>query len=150
MSSANAATNGQNSNRSHGHCCGGLGKRGNWSGTNIACMVLGFILFWPIGLFVLYWIVTGRNVKELPQAIRHQWSKVTRRSSDNGDFHANGRSANVVFDEFQQTQFDRIRELKEEIKERSRRFSEYRSNAKRHSDEEEFERFMSGVPRADD
>lgn len=107
-------------------------------------MVLGFVLFWPIGLFILYWIVTGRNVKELPEGIRDQWSKVSgSRSDSNG---RNGRGDNVVFNEYQQTQYDRIRELKDEIKARSRRFVEFRANAKRRADEEEFNRFMSDAP----
>ncbi|NIT62374.1 MAG: DUF2852 domain-containing protein, partial [Gammaproteobacteria bacterium] len=39
-------------------------------------MVVGFVLFWPIGLFLLFWNITGRDVQELPQAIRSLWSRV--------------------------------------------------------------------------
>ena len=101
-------------------------------------MVLGFVIFWPVGLLILYWIIKGRSVKDLPQGIRDAWSKVTGSKSDNGD--------NVVFNEFQQTQYDRIREIKDEIKERSRRFADFRANAKRRADEEEFNRFMREAP----
>lgn len=144
MSSSSNSTTDQSNNRSQGHCCGSWGKKGNWSGFNIVAMVLGFVLFWPIGLFILYWIVTGRNVKELPEGIRDQWSKVSGSRSDS--YSRNGRGDNVVFNEYQQTQYDRIRELKDEIKARSRRFVEFRANAKRRADEEEFNRFMSDAP----
>ncbi|MGI9318735.1 MAG: DUF2852 domain-containing protein [bacterium] len=141
MSSTNGSTHDQTSHGSReGHCC--WGKKGNWSGLNIAAMVLGFVLFWPVGLFILYWIVTGRNVQDLPQGARRQWSKVTGKGSDK---HS-GSSDNVVFTDFQQTQYDRIREITEEIKERARRFREFRFNAKRRADEEEFNRFMSDTP----
>jgi len=146
MSSSNGTTNDHSNNGSRNHCCGGWGKGGNWSGFNIFAMVLGFILFWPIGLVILYWIVSGRNVKELPRGIRHQWSKMTGGWNAHDSAGSGGRSDNAVFNEYQQTQFDRIREIKEEVKERARRFGEFRANAKRRADEEEFNRFMSDVP----
>ena len=140
MSSSSASTHDQPANRSRNRCCGGWGKGANWSGSNIAAMVVGFVLFWPVGLFVLYWIVTGREIWELPQWLYRQWSKLT------GMWNTDGHSDNVVFNEFQQTQYDRIREIREEIKRRARRFSEYRANAKRRADEEEFNRFMDDAP----
>jgi|GEM_PF-5125446 len=45
-------------------------RKGNWSGRNIAAMVVGFVLFWPLGLVLLYWNITGRDVKDLPAAAR--------------------------------------------------------------------------------
>ena len=142
MSSSIGSTVDQTERRSRGHCCGNWGRRGNWSALNIAAMVVGFMIFWPIGLLILYWIIKGRSVKELPQGIREQWSKMTGSWHGNG----NGSSDNVVFNEFQQTQYDRIREIKDEIKERTRRFAEFRANAKRRADEEEFSRFMAEAP----
>ena len=146
MSSSIGSTADQPERRSRSHCCSNGSGRGNWSALNIAAMVVGFVIFWPIGLFILYWIVTGRSVKELPQSIHTQWSKVV------GRWHGNdsGPSDNVIFNDFQQTQYDRIREIKDEIKERSRRFAEFRANAKRRADEEEFSRFMNEAPAHND
>lgn len=150
MSSADASTNDQPANRSRGRCCGRRGKRANWSGINIAAMVVGFVLFWPIGLFVLYWIFTGRDVRDVPRWVSQQWSKVTGMRNGFDGFGQDGHGDNVVFDEFQQTQYDRIREIRDEIKERARRFTEFRADAKRRADKEEFNRFMADAPgRAD-
>ena len=143
MSSSNGSTVEQSNHRSRG--CGGRGRCGNWSGLNIATMVLGFVFFWPIGLLLLFWIVSGRNVKDLPQEISRLWSSVSGNWSGDGPGKSN-YSDNVVFNEYQQTQFDRIREIKEEIKSRAHRFKEFRFNAKRRADEEEFNRFMSDSP----
>ena len=150
MSWSSASANDQPVNRSQGRCCGGWGKGANWSGTNIAAMVVGFVLFWPVGLFILYWIVTGRDVRELPQWIHQQWSRVTGMCNRNEGFSKDARSDNVVFNEFQQTQYDRIKEIREEIRQRSRRFAEFRVKAKRRADEEEFNRFMGDAPRSGD
>ena len=58
-------------------------------------------------------------------------------------------SGNSVFNAFQQTQHDRISEIKEEIRDRARRFSEYRADAQRRADEAEFNQFMSNKPSTD-
>lgn len=119
---------------------GGCGK-GKWSGRNIVVMVLAFMLFWPVGLVVLYWILSGRDVKDLPGSIQRKWSQTFGAQSSSPS-----RSDNVVFDEYQQTQYDRISEIKEEIKDRARRFHEYRADAKRRADEVEFKSFMANNP----
>jgi len=104
-------------------------------------MVASFVIFWPFGLVVLFWILTGRNVKDLPGAIQNKWHEL-RGSSHSFSMH----SGNVVFNEFQQTQYDRINEIKHEIKMRSERFKEFRGEAQRRADKEEFDRFMANFP----
>jgi hypothetical protein len=147
MSSTVGSTADYPNRGSKDNCCRQWGRRGDWSLFNIAAMVIGFALFWPIGLLILYWILKGRSVKELPQMIREKWSAATGKEHRNGGYAAS--SDNVVFDEFQQTQYDRIREIKDEIKERSRRFAEFRSRARRRADEAEFNEFMSEAPPRD-
>ena len=126
-----------NSHKKHG--C--VGKRANWSGSNIAVMVVAFVLFWPIGLFVLYWILTGRDAVDLPGRISAKWNQFKGNS-----FSERPVSDNQVFNDYQQTQYDRIREIKDEIKERAKRFSDFRADAKRKADEEEFRKFMDDSP----
>ena len=123
---------------------GNLGARADWSPMNVAVMVIGFMLFWPLGLIVLGWAVSGRHVRDLPGAVRELWSRV-----GNGDGlvrSLSGRgpwSDNAVFNDYQQTQYDRIRELELELAERKRRFAEFRKEARRHADQDEFDRFMA-------
>lgn len=121
----------------HHHCC-----KGHWSGMNIAAMIIGFIVFPPLGFIVLFWTLTGHPIQELPGWVRDKWNeyaggdkKVKRADSDN-----------VVFREYQQTQYDRINELKEEIRKRAERFTAFRSDARRRKDQEEFDAFMSSAP----
>ena len=141
MSSSQANTVGQQGYKSWSRCGNGMGKNARWSGVNIAAMVVGFVFFWPVGLVVLFWIISGRQVQELPGAIREQWGRMFGNSSETGE-----AVDNVIFNEYQQTQYDRIREIKEEVKTRSSRFGEFRMNAKRRADQEEFNSFMSGGP----
>jgi len=101
-------------------------------------MVVGFVFFWPLGLVVLYWILKGRDVRDLPAAMREKWGQLRGGSYS--------RSDNVMFNEYQQTQYDRIKEIHDEIDARAKRFSEFRADARRREDEEEFNRFMASSP----
>ncbi len=140
MTSSSATMNDNGTHGNGGRCCG-FGGSANWSFPNIVAMVIGFVLFWPIGLFILYWILTGRSVTDMRSHFAEKWHRF--KGHDTGE--AKGTD-NQVFNEYQQTQYDRIREIKDEIKERARRFAEFRSDAKRRADEEEFRRFMDDTP----
>ena len=156
MSSTNGSTIDSSGQKSYRHSYNRSGKgccaKGNWSPLNIATMVVGFVLFWPVGLVVLYWNIAGRNVKDLPQAVQEKWTDLTQGGLFNNmsnSSHDNG-SDNSVFNEFQQTQYDRIREIKDEIKNRARNFRDYRADTKRREDESEFRDFMAKKQPQDD
>jgi hypothetical protein len=148
MTSTSDSTNATTGDRSRDGRRNGRRCGGSWSGLNIAAMVVGFVLFWPIGLFVLFWILSGRGVQELPDAVRGLWSRVEDALRGNGS-DSRATTENSVFNEFQQAQYERIRDIKDEIKERARRFRDFRANAKRRVDEEEFNQFMSDAPAKD-
>ena len=134
--SANSTIN--ESSQYRGSC-----SKGNWSAMNIAAMVIGFILFWPIGLVILYWNITGRDIKDLPGAIQDKWSSMFNKSWCGMKKSDRTYAENSVFNEYQQTQFDRIAEIKEEISNRAKSFKDFQSDAKRRADEAEFKEFMS-------
>ena len=140
MTSSTATMNNSGTHDRGPGCCG-FGARANWSVTNIVAMVIGFVLFWPLGLFMLYWIFKGRDVMDMRGHFVEKWN----RFKGNDATEASGTD-NRIFNEYQQTQYDRIREIKDEIKKRARRFAEFRSEAKRRADEEEFRRFMDDSP----
>ena len=125
----------------------GPDRRARWSGINIAAMVVGFVVFWPLGMVVLFWILGGRDVRDLPGAARRQWVRMFGEGTPSfGRRSLEGDSGNRVFEAFQQTQHDRINEIREEIRERARRFRAFRDESRRRADEEEFERFMASAP----
>ena len=127
-----------------GHCfngksaCGG----GHWSAANITAMVVGFIIFAPLGFVVLVWSILGYPIQDLPNWVREKWNRyvvgsVARPIKD---------YENVVFKDYQQTQYDRIREIKEEIRKRAEAFGNFRANAQRRKDQQEFDDFMANKP----
>ncbi len=144
MSSTNYSTAEESRDQRY-HCGMRLCGRGHWSGANIAAMVLGFIIFPPLGFVVLLWTILGHPVQELPGWVRNKWNQVFRSRSDG----SNNDSDNSVFNDFQQTQYDRIKEIKEEIRKRADAFRAYRDNLKRRQDQQEFDDFMSSKPDKD-
>ena len=144
MSSTNYSTAGESRDKCfHGEMrlCGG----GHWSGANIAAMILGFIIFPPLGFVVLVWTILGHPIQELPGWISCKWSQFfgSRKAGAHSD------SDNRVFNDFQQTQYDRIREIKEEIRNRAEAFRVFRDHLKRRQDQKEFDEFMSSKPEND-
>ena len=147
MSAAtNSSTVERTARRSRGACGFGSDRQARWSGINIAAMVVGFMLFWPLGMVVLFWILGGRDVRDLPGAVRALWVRLFGEGVPSFGRASDGGSGNRVFEAFQQTQRDRINEIKEEISARSRRFHAFRDESRRRADEEEFERFMASAP----
>ena len=117
-------------------------KGGNWTGLNLVAMILGFVFLWPLGLFMVFWICSGRSVQQIPAAASELWARTFGNSTVKRGEH----SDNVVFNDYQQTQYDRISEIKEEIKSRAQRFRDFKSDVQRRADEEEFNRFMNDAP----
>ncbi|MCP3687151.1 MAG: DUF2852 domain-containing protein [Gammaproteobacteria bacterium] len=141
MSSTNYSTAEESQNQRY-QCGMRMCGKGHWSGANIAAMVLGFIIFPPLGLAVLAWTILGYPIQELPGWIRDKWNQVFRSRS----VQSKSKSGNSVFNDFQQTQYDRIQEIKEEIRKRAEAFRAYRDNISRRQDQQEFDEFMSSKP----
>lgn len=94
----------------------------------IAGMILGFILFWPIGLAILaYLIWSGKLMCSRNGHSLRSW----RARAGLG-----GSSGNAVFDEYRE---ETLRRLDEE----SREFRAFVERLRRAKDKEEFDRFMA-------
>lgn len=121
-------------------------KRGNWTPVNIISVILGIVIFWPVGLFLLVWVLMDRDVVE----IGHWIAKESRSLLAKLKIGTPSASGNRVFDEYQQTQLDRVTEIKKEVKERKQAFDNYKAERDRDIEKSEFEDFMKKKPAAND
>lgn len=118
----------------------GAVKNRKWNAVNVISIVVGMVVYWPVGLFLLGWVICDRQVRDLPGAISERARKLagwTRQHTGTG---------NRVFDEYQQTQFDRIAELKAEIREREAAFRRYTDEKNRAEEKNQFDEFMRRGP----
>jgi len=109
----------------------------------IAVMVLGFILFWPLGLAILaYMIWSGRmgcgRHGEM-SSWQRRWSDKWDRNKERwgremrGGFHSSG---NRAFDEYRE---ETLKRLEEE----QREFREFLERLRKAKDKQEFDQFMA-------
>ncbi len=124
-----------------------------WTALNIAGVVAGFIVLGPLGLAVLFWVLSGRDVVEIPAALQRlwHWFKSKQGSADwTMGLTGSRASDNRVFNDYQQTQLDRIQEIRDDMNRRRAQFEAFREQARRRKDEEEFRQFMNESPLAGD
>jgi hypothetical protein len=121
-----------------------------WKPMEIAAIILGFVLFWPVGLALLGWkIYQGKTRREADfgQFARERWGEFERRCGFGGmrrDF-AGGWSAsgNSAFDEWRKAELERLEEERRRIHEAEQAFYDYLDGLRRAKDREDFERFMA-------
>lgn len=105
-------------------------------------MVLGFILFWPIGLGILaYMIWSGRmgcarngDFARWQQRMSDKWDRNKGRWSRHGGAFAS--SGNDAFDEYRE---ETLKRLEEE----QREFREFLGRLRKAKDKQEFDQFMA-------
>lgn len=118
-----------------------------WSFVSIALMVLGFIIFWPLGLAMLAYIIWGEKFggsKEKAEAWmdnqRHQWKSSHRRGP--GRRGRGFSSGNAAFDDYRSEQLKRLDEERQRLDDEVKAFHEHMDNLAKARDREEFDRFM--------
>ncbi len=116
-------------------------SRGKWTPVNIFMMVAGFVLFFPLGLAVLAYILWGDRW-ELEKHWNSLKSEFTgSRKPRYGGF--SGATGNHAFDEYRKETLARLEEEHRRLKEEEREFAEFVRELRRARDAEEFNSFMN-------
>ena len=115
-------------------------KRG-WSPLNIVLMIAGFIIFWPLGLAMLAWIIWGDEIGRMFRDAKAQF----RGAASSAPFStaATGRTGNLAFDEYRTAELKRLAEERRKLEEMRAEFEGFVNELRRAKDQEEFERFMA-------
>lgn len=118
-----------------------------WSPLTIGLMVLGFIVFWPLGLAVLGYILWGEKFGGSPEKAQAYWNKGKSWCSSNSrhgfKVHSNRSSGNAAFDEYRDEQLRRLEEERARLDAEIDAFHEYMENLRKAKDRDEFDRFMN-------
>ncbi len=131
-----------------------------WHPINIAAMVIAFVVFFPLGLALLFWNIwsakngygpgnnpvfagAGPNFAMWGGA-QTGWSGTERDLARN--------SGNAVFEEYKKATLERLEEERRKLVAEQQAFSDFLNDLRRAKDREEFERFMRDreARRADD
>jgi hypothetical protein len=117
------------------------GNRGRWTGLNIALMVLGFVVFWPLGLAMLAWIIWGDEIAAKAERAKTHFRGCADRAEQ---WSAGGisRTGNAAFDEYRTEELKRLEEERRKLEAMRAEFEGFLAELRRAKDQEEFEGFM--------
>lgn len=116
-----------------------------WTPATIGLMVLGFVVFWPLGLAMLAYILWGDRFEGLARDARDQW----RGSPLKGAFEnmsstaGHPRTGNVAFDDYRERELKRLEEERAKLDTMRAEFDDFLRELRRARDQEEFDRFMA-------
>jgi hypothetical protein len=114
-----------------------------WTPATIALMVIGFIVFWPLGLAMLAYILWGDRF----EGFRRDWKGSAEgawascRSNRHG-YRGHARTGNVAFDDWREKELERLAEERRKLEELREEFDTYARELRRAKDQQEFDRFM--------
>ena len=120
---------------------GGLAQgwaRKAWTPWEIALMVTGFVVFWPAGLAILFWILWTRR-----HGTPAWFDRIAGAISVPGGPRMRGASGNSAFDEWKRSELDRLEQERRRLAEAEQDFAAFLDQLKRARDREEFDRFMA-------
>ena len=118
--------------------------RPDWTPATIALMILGFMVFWPLGLAMLAYIIFGDRLRgfkrDVNQATDGFFASCRR---PHGRHRPHFSTGNVAFDDWREKELARLDEERQRLDEAREEFESYARELRRAKDQEEFDRFMA-------
>ena len=108
-----------------------------WSPFNTFLMVLGFIVFFPLGIAMLAWNIWGHRWGDVKGDLKRSFTM------QRNDVSAMSKTGNVAFDEYRATELARLEEERRKFDDMRKEFDDHLTNLRRARDQQEFENFMN-------
>ncbi len=115
--------------------------RPDWTPATVALMVLGFVVFWPLGLAMLAYILFGEKFQSFKREANRKADNAFAWYRNN-NYAATGSTGNVAFDDWRKAELERLDEERRRLDEMRAEFDTYARELRRAKDQEEFDRFM--------
>jgi len=128
-----------------------------WTPVELIAMVLGFMVYWPIGLAILgfkYWqrktggadlqtVATGafRNARSAMSGF--QASAPSQWGAQNWARGFTASTGNAAFDAWKSAELSRLEDERRRLEDAHREFSDWLDTVRKAKDREEFDRFMN-------
>lgn len=128
--------------------------RPDWTPATVALMVLGFVIFWPLGMAMLAYILFGDRFRDFKRDVNQRADGMFARCRQGRNRHQSFyTTGNMAFDEWRKAELDRLDEERRRLDAMRAEFDAYALELRRAKDREEFDRFMrerNSVKRNDD
>ncbi|MGD9915247.1 MAG: DUF2852 domain-containing protein [Rhizobiaceae bacterium] len=115
-----------------------------WTPATIALMVIGFMVFWPLGLAMLAYIIWGDRLDGFKRDVNSKTDGFFASCRGRHRGHRGyGRTGNVAFDDWREKELERLAEERRKLEEMRSEFDTYARELRRAKDQQEFDRFMA-------
>ena len=119
-----------------------------WTPATIALMVIGFMVFWPLGLAMLAYIIWGDRLEGFKRDVNRATDGVFAGCRSTAWKAHCGGTGNVAFDDWREKELERLAEERRRLDETLKEFDDYARELRRAKDQEEFDRFMANRSRS--
>ncbi|MBC7280317.1 DUF2852 domain-containing protein [Hoeflea sp.] len=114
-----------------------------WTPATIALMVLGFMVFWPLGLAMLAYIIWGDRLDAFKADVNRATDGLASSFRRNRDGMRTTGSGNAAFDAWRDTELSRLDEERKKLDEMRREFDQHMRDLRMARDRAEFDQFMA-------
>lgn len=115
-----------------------------WTLFELATLVLGFMIFWPIGVGVFLYKMWQRKsgADDLQTFVTTKWNaaRASWARPSGGEF---GGVGNAAFDAWKAAELERLEAERRKLDDAAREFADFLATVRRAKDREEFDRFMA-------
>ena len=115
-----------------------------WTPVTIAMMIIGFMIFWPLGVAMIAYIIWGDRLDQFKSDVNNATEKAScmfKRSESS--FKSHSRTGNVAFDDWREAELKRLHEERMKLDAMRAEFDDYARELRRAKDEAEFKGFMA-------
>jgi Protein of unknown function (DUF2852) len=112
-----------------------------WTPATIALMVVGFMVFWPLGLAMLAYVIWGDRLDGFKRDVNQATDGMFRAAKGFGRQPA--YTGNMAFDEWRNAEIERLNQERRKLDEMRAEFEEELRELRRAKDQEDFDRFMA-------
>ncbi len=116
-----------------------------WSPMTVVGTILGFMIYWPLGLAMIAYVVWGDRFMNEGQELTGKLRRMGRRNGFASPERFSGgftRTGNVAFDDYREATLKRLEEERSQLEAQEREFADFMKELRRARDKEEFDRFM--------
>ena len=118
-----------------------------WTPLTIGLMVVGFIIWWPLGLAMIAYIIWGDRFQGQIDTAQRSFKNAARENGwgNAGPFTRPDRrqpTNNSAFNDYRAREIERLEKERNRLDDDVREFEDYLANLRQARDREEFDRFM--------
>lgn len=124
-----------------------------WTPATIAMMIIGFMIFWPLGLAMLAYILWGDRLGEFKSEVNRATDRFScgfGRNKSRRRNHFRENTGNVAFDDWREAELGRLEEERRKLDEMRAEFDEHLRELRRARDQQEFDAFMAARKQSND